>query len=94
MARASSTVKFTDRNVIDAPDGYVACESYKDSHSWEHMANMERAMQVKSLIYMQYMVNRPLFHKNHEIMIITCSGKDFHTGQEGRFNLKKMKQAF
>ena len=70
MARASSTVKFTDRNVIDAPDGYVACESYKDSHSWEHMANMERAMQVKSLIYMQYMGNRPLFHKNHEIMVI------------------------
>ena len=44
-------MKFTDRNVIDAPDGYVACESYKDSHSWEHMANMERAMQVKYFLY-------------------------------------------
>lgn len=37
---------FGDRNVDDVSDGYVACESYKDSHVWEHVAEMERAMQV------------------------------------------------
>ena len=31
---------------MQVPDGYVACESYKDTHDWEHVANMERAMQV------------------------------------------------
>lgn len=37
---------FSDRNVDDVSDGYVACESYVDSHVWEHNAEMERAMQV------------------------------------------------
>jgi DNA-binding transcriptional regulator YdaS (Cro superfamily) len=41
-----SATKFKDRNVDDATDGYVACESYKDTHVWEHVAEMERAMQV------------------------------------------------
>ena len=38
--------KFSDRNVDDVIDGYVACESYKDSHAWEHVDEMERAMQA------------------------------------------------
>ena len=40
---------FSDRNVDDVGDGYVACESYKDSHVWEHVAEMERAMQANQL---------------------------------------------
>ena len=39
-------IKFSDRNVDDIIDGYVACESYHDTHVWEHVDQMERAMQV------------------------------------------------
>ena len=46
VARVNNKAEFSDRDVDDAPDGYVACESYKDTHTWEHVANMERAMQV------------------------------------------------
>ena len=41
-----SQVKFSDRDVDDVIDGYVACESYQDTHVWEHVDEMERAMQV------------------------------------------------
>ena len=45
--RNGGKVTFTDRDVDDVIDGYVACESYKDSHVWEHVDAMERAMQVE-----------------------------------------------
>ena len=45
-----SRVNFTDRNVDDVIDGYVACESYKDTHVWEHVDQMERAMQAVPIL--------------------------------------------
>ena len=51
VARAEgSTTKFTDRDVDDVGDGYVACESYKDIHVWEHVDEMERAMQAVPIL--------------------------------------------
>lgn len=42
--------KFTDRDVDDVIDGYVACESYKDTHEWQHVDEMERAMQAVPIL--------------------------------------------
>ena len=42
-------ISFSDRDVDDVGDGYVACEPYQDSHVWEHVDAMERAMQVCAL---------------------------------------------
>jgi hypothetical protein len=36
---------FEDRNVDDASDGYVSCDSYKDNREWKHVEKMERGMQ-------------------------------------------------
>ena len=43
-------VQFSDRNVDDVIDGYVACESYIDTHQWDHVDEMERAMQAVPIL--------------------------------------------
>ena len=43
-------INFNDRNVDDVIDGYVACESYTDTHQWEHVDEMERAMQAVPIL--------------------------------------------
>lgn len=51
VARADGgKVTFSDRNVDDVIDGYVACESYTDTHQWEHVDEMERAMQAVPIL--------------------------------------------
>ncbi len=49
-----SKTNFTDRNVDDVGDGYVACESYQDTHEWVHVAEMERAMQVCLFLFIVF----------------------------------------
>ena len=39
-------VTFTDRNVADAKDGYVCCESYAEKKEFKHMGVMEKGIQV------------------------------------------------
>ena len=43
-------INFNDRNVDDVIDGYVACESYTDTHQWDHVDEMERAMQAVPIL--------------------------------------------
>ena len=39
-------VTFTDRDVADAKDGYVCCESYVEKKEFRHMSVMEKGIQV------------------------------------------------
>ena len=45
VPRQVTELSFHDRNVDDAPDGYVSCDSYKDNREWRHVEKMERGMQ-------------------------------------------------
>ena len=45
VPRQVTELLFHDRNVDDAPDGYVSCDSYKDNREWRHVEKMERGMQ-------------------------------------------------
>ena len=38
-------VTFADRNVADAKDGYVSCESYAEKKKFNHMSVMEKGIQ-------------------------------------------------
>ena len=40
-------VAFTDRDVADAKDGYVCCESYAEKKDFKHMSVMEKGIQVR-----------------------------------------------
>ena len=40
-------VTFTDRDVADAKDGYVCCESYVEKKEFRHMSVMEKGIQVR-----------------------------------------------
>ena len=46
IPRTTSTVRFEDRNVADASDGYVACLSHKAPQKLVHVEQMEHAMQA------------------------------------------------
>ena len=50
MARQGSERDFVDRDVKDCLDGYVACESYKDSTKWARVDVMERGMQAVPIL--------------------------------------------
>ena len=45
-ARKDEVVYFTDRNVMDVSDGYVACESQYDPRQFRNVESMEHAMQA------------------------------------------------
>ena len=40
-------IAFTDRDVADAKDGYVCCESYAEKKEFKHMSVMEKGIQVR-----------------------------------------------
>jgi hypothetical protein len=46
VARKNSAVVFSDRDVKDAKDGYVSCESYVDKKKFSHLNLMDRAVQA------------------------------------------------
>ena len=46
VARADKPVAFSERNVEDVQDGYVACESQEYSRIFKTIESMEHAMQA------------------------------------------------
>ena len=42
----SGEVAFTDRDVADAKDGYVCCESYVEKKDFRHMTVMDKGIQA------------------------------------------------
>ena len=39
-------IAFTDRDVADAKDGYVRCESYVEKKDFRHMTVMDKGIQA------------------------------------------------
>ena len=46
VERQDEGVNFSDRNVMDVNDGYVACESQHDPRQFRNVESMEHAMQA------------------------------------------------
>ena len=46
VERVDEGVNFTDRDVMDVSDGYVACESQHDPRQFRNVESMEHAMQA------------------------------------------------
>ena len=46
VERQDEGVNFSDRDVMDVSDGYVACESQHDPRQFRNVESMEHAMQA------------------------------------------------